>query len=60
MEVSEYGCNDCRIIFRKPYPKNVKANKNVKCPNCRSGDVVKLDSAVDKIRFFTQFAWGGG
>jgi DNA-directed RNA polymerase subunit RPC12/RpoP len=60
MEVNEYGCNDCRSTFKKPYPENMKADKNVKCPNCHSGNVVKLDSTYDKLRFFTQFAWGGG
>jgi DNA-directed RNA polymerase subunit RPC12/RpoP len=60
MEVREYGCNDCRITFKKRQPDDAKVEKNVKCTNCGSGNVVKLDSAVDKFRFFTQFAWGGG
>jgi DNA-directed RNA polymerase subunit RPC12/RpoP len=60
MEVREYGCNDCRIIFKKSYTENVKSDKSVKCTNCGSRNVVKLDSTADKFRFFTQFAWGGG
>jgi hypothetical protein len=32
----------------------------VKCPRCGSGKVEKLDSVADKLRFFTQFAFGGG
>jgi putative FmdB family regulatory protein len=60
MEVYEYGCNECRGTFKKPYPDNVKADKNVKCPHCGSNNIEKLDSPADKLRFFTQFAWGGG
>jgi DNA-directed RNA polymerase subunit RPC12/RpoP len=60
MEVREYGCNDCRITFKKPYPDNAKVDKKIKCTNCGGGNIVKLDSAYDKLKFFTQFAWGGG
>jgi hypothetical protein len=38
----------------------VKVDKNVKCPRCGSGNVEKFDSPADKLRFFTQFAFGGG
>jgi len=38
----------------------VKVDKNVKCPRCGSGSVEKFDSPSDKLRFFTQFAFGGG
>jgi putative FmdB family regulatory protein len=60
MQVQEYGCNECRVTFKKPSPDNVKDDKNVKCPRCESGKVEKLDSAADRLRFFTQFAFGGG
>jgi DNA-directed RNA polymerase subunit RPC12/RpoP len=60
MEVREYGCNDCRITFKKTYPDNAKVEKTIKCTNCGSRNVVKLDTAYDKLKFFTQFAWGGG
>ena len=60
MEVHEYGCSECRSTFKKPYTGNGKADKNIKCPRCGSGHIEKLDSSADKIRFFTQFAWGGG
>jgi len=60
MQVREYGCNDCRATFKKPNPDNMNEKKNVKCPRCGSGKVGKLDSAADKLRFYTQFAFGGG
>ena len=60
MQVQEYGCNECRVIFKKPFPDNMKVDKDVKCPNCGSGKVEKFDSPTDKLRFFTQFAFGGG
>jgi DNA-directed RNA polymerase subunit RPC12/RpoP len=60
MQVHEYGCNACRVTFKKPDPDNVKEEKNVKCPRCGSGNVEKFDSSTDKLRFFTQFAFGGG
>jgi putative FmdB family regulatory protein len=60
MQVQEYGCNDCRVTFKKIDKDNVPEEKNVKCPRCGSNKVEKLDSAADKLRFFTQFAFGGG
>jgi len=60
VEVCEYGCNECRVTFKRPHPDNVKVDKNVKCPRCGSGSVEKFDSPSDKLRFFTQFAFGGG
>jgi len=60
MEVHEYGCNECRSTFKKPFPDNGKVDRNVKCPRCGSDKIERLDSAADKLRFFTQFAWGGG
>ncbi|MGD0353012.1 MAG: hypothetical protein ABSB38_05905 [Dehalococcoidia bacterium] len=60
MQVQEYGCNECRVTFKKPNLDNVKDDKNVKCPRCGGGKVEKLDSPTDKLRFFTQFAFGGG
>jgi len=60
VEVYEYGCNECRVTFKKPYPNSVKVDKNVKCPRCGSGNVEKFDSPTDKLRFYTQFAFGGG
>jgi len=60
MQVQEYGCNDCRVTFKKIDPDNATGEKNVKCPRCGSGKVEKLDSVADKLRFFTQFAFGGG
>ena len=60
MDVEEYGCNLCRGTFKKPYPDNVKVDKTVKCPRCGGQNVEKLERPTDKLRFFTQFAWGGG
>jgi len=60
MQVQEYGCNECRVTFKKIDTDNVTQEKNVKCPHCGSGKVEKLDSTADKLRFFTQFAFGGG
>jgi len=60
MEVLEYGCNTCRSTFKKPYPDNVKKDTNVKCPRCGSPNIEKINSTADKLRFFSQFAFGGG
>ena len=60
MQVQEYGCNQCRITFKKTTPDNGKEEKNVKCPRCSSGKVEKFDSPTDELRFFTQFVFGGG
>jgi putative FmdB family regulatory protein len=60
MQVQEYGCNECRVTFKEIDKDKVTREKNVKCPRCGSGKVEKLDSAADKLRFFTQFAFGGG
>lgn len=60
MEVQEYGCNQCRVTFKKINQDDVKDDKTVKCPSCGSGNVDKFDSPIDKLRFFTQFAFGGG
>ena len=59
MQVQEYGCNDCRSTF-KTIDQNMKQERNVKCPRCGSGKVDKFDSPTDKLRFYTQFAFGGG
>jgi len=60
MQVQEYGCNDCRVTFKNINQDNVKDEKDVKCPRCGSVKVEKLDSTADKLRFFAQFAFGGG
>jgi len=60
MQVEEYGCNYCRTTFKKPYPDNVKKNDKVKCPRCGNENIEKLNSTADKLRFFSQFAFGGG
>ena len=60
MEAYEYGCNECRSTFKKINPDKVKIEKNVKCPRCGSNRIERLNSPADKLRFFTQFAWGGG
>lgn len=60
MQVQEYGCNECRVTFKEIDKDNVTQEKNVKCPRCGSGKVEKLNSAADRLRFFTQFVFGGG
>ena len=60
MEVYEYGCPDCRSTFKKIDQDEAKAEKEVKCPRCGSGNVEKFKSPMDKFRFYTLFAFGGG
>jgi putative FmdB family regulatory protein len=60
MEVQEYGCNECRVTFKKINPADSKNYKNVKCPHCGGSNVEKLDSPADKFRFFTRFVYSGG
>ena len=60
MSAQEYGCNYCKITFRKPDPDNPKDKENIKCPSCGSGDVERFSSLTDKLRFFSSFAFSGG
>jgi putative FmdB family regulatory protein len=60
MEVREYGCNECRVTFKKINPDDVKDDKQVKCPHCGGSNIEKFDSPVDRLRFFTRFAFSGG
>ncbi len=60
MPAQEYGCNYCKITFKKPGPDNPKDKENIKCPRCRSSDIEKFDSLADKLRFFGSFAFSGG
>jgi len=60
MEVHEYGCKVCRGTFKVPRLDNKKTDRNIKCPGCGGNNIEKLDSPADKLKFYTQFAWGGG
>jgi DNA-directed RNA polymerase subunit RPC12/RpoP len=60
MEVQEYGCNQCRGTFKKINSDDLKVEKNVKCPDCGSSNIEKLDSMADKLKFFSRFAFSGG
>ena len=60
MSAQEYGCNYCRITFTKPETDKQKDNEDIKCPRCGSGNVEKLDSYTDKLKFFSKFAFSGG
>jgi len=60
MTVKEYGCNNCKITFRKPEDDNTKDKDKAKCPRCSSSDIEEFDSLADKLRFFGSFAFSGG
>ena len=60
MPAQGYGCSYCKITFRKPDSDNPKDKENVKCPRCGSSDIEKFDSHVDKLGFFSSFAFSGG
>jgi len=60
MTVREYGCNTCRITFRKPDADNPEDKDKAKCPRCGSSNIEKFDSPADKLRFFGSFAFSGG
>jgi DNA-directed RNA polymerase subunit RPC12/RpoP len=60
LSAQEYGCNYCKITFRKPETANPKDKVNVKCPSCGSNDVEKFHNLADKLRFFSSLAFSGG
>ena len=60
MSAQEYGCNYCKITFKKPETDNSKGEDDIQCPRCGSRDTEKFDSLADKLRFFGSFAFSGG
>ena len=56
MEVKEYGCNSCRVIFNSPESKTLDAASKVKCPYCKGSDIQILDKPADMYDFVRNVA----